>query len=78
MQAKKPIPPTTQDNKPRRMCPVCGKASYSLGGIHPQCSQTREDAPRIKALNAAKKTKKPKLQVARLPSLWGTRRAALP
>ncbi len=22
---------------PKPICPVCGKPSYSLGGVHPQC-----------------------------------------
>jgi hypothetical protein len=25
------------------LCPVCGKASYSRSGEHPQCSQQRAD-----------------------------------
>jgi len=28
----------------RNLCPVCGKASYSLSGEHPQCAQARADA----------------------------------
>jgi len=28
----------------RNFCPVCGKASYSLAGEHPQCAQARADA----------------------------------
>jgi hypothetical protein len=24
-------------------CPVCGKATYSRGGIHPQCASERQD-----------------------------------
>lgn len=27
-------------------CPVCGKPSYSLAGIHPQCSVSRADKAR--------------------------------
>lgn len=27
----------------RPICPVCGKASYSVGGTHPQCAVTRAD-----------------------------------
>jgi hypothetical protein len=64
MQIKKPVPSMTQDNKPRRLCPVCGKVSYSRGGMHPQCSQTREDAPRIARLKAAKKAELQKRAVA--------------
>ena len=28
----------------RNLCPVCGKASYSRGGTHPQCAVARADA----------------------------------
>jgi predicted RNA-binding Zn-ribbon protein involved in translation (DUF1610 family) len=28
----------------RSLCPVCGKASYSLNGTHPQCALARFDA----------------------------------
>lgn len=27
----------------RRLCPVCGKPSYSPSGIHPQCACRRMD-----------------------------------
>lgn len=27
-------------------CPVCGKPSYSLGGVHPQCAVARADKVR--------------------------------
>jgi hypothetical protein len=51
---------------PRQLCPICGKASYSLGGIHPQCSMLQADEPRLvrlRALRAAEqKTKKPARQ----------------
>lgn len=78
MQVKKPIPQTTQEIKPRNLCPVCGKVSYSRGGIHPQCSQSREDAPRLKALKAAKAVEKPKPKVAGYARFGGTRRVAKP
>jgi hypothetical protein len=29
-----------------KICPVCGKRSYSLRGIHPQCAVQQADAPR--------------------------------
>lgn len=49
---------------PRQACPVCGKATYSLGGIHPQCAIQQADEPRLLRLRAARtatptKTKKP-------------------
>jgi len=41
MNIKKNIPTVaTVQGKP---CPVCGLVSYSLGGIHPQCSYFRSD-----------------------------------
>ena len=41
MSEKKPQPL----NPPKRhdRCPVCGEASYSLAGVHPQCSVRRAD-----------------------------------
>jgi len=29
----------------RPLCPVCKKAVYSRGGIHPQCATTQDDPP---------------------------------
>lgn len=26
-----------------KLCPICGKASYSRAGVHPQCSQHQAD-----------------------------------
>lgn len=26
-----------------KLCPVCGRVSYSLGGVHPQCSFFRAE-----------------------------------
>jgi len=34
------------------ICPGCGKTSYSLGGIHPQCAVELADAARKKQLSA--------------------------
>ena len=33
------------------LCPVCGKASYSLGGMHPQCAVELADSERKKQLS---------------------------
>ena len=48
---------------PKHLCPICGKAAYSLGGIHPQCAIQQADEPRIVRLRAARaiesKVKKP-------------------
>jgi hypothetical protein len=44
MSEKKPVPVTVE---PRgRKCPICGKVSYSQGGIHPQCAMVQADEPR--------------------------------
>ncbi len=37
------------------LCPICGKASYSRGGIHPQCAIQQADEPRMVRLRAEKK-----------------------
>ncbi|HEY1598276.1 MAG TPA: hypothetical protein VGG64_01650 [Pirellulales bacterium] len=42
MSEKKPKPEVL--SVPRKVCPVCGKPSYSPGGVHPQCSQKRAAA----------------------------------
>jgi len=42
----------------RKICPVCGKRSYSAGGIHPQCAVQQAEAPREQQ-HKAKAKKKP-------------------
>ena len=37
----------------KKICPVCGKRSYSRGGIHPQCAVRRANATRAKKIKAA-------------------------
>jgi len=32
-----------------RICPVCGHASYSAGGVHPQCAVRQADSRRLEA-----------------------------
>jgi predicted RNA-binding Zn-ribbon protein involved in translation (DUF1610 family) len=39
---------------PRQLCPICGKASYSAGGVHPQCAMQKADEPRLIRLKAAR------------------------
>jgi hypothetical protein len=34
------------------LCPVCGRVSYSRGGVHPQCSMRRADEQRMIAIRA--------------------------
>lgn len=52
MSEKKP-PPLIRVVTPKR-CPVCGHASYSANGIHPQCNGALADEKR-RALRAAEK-----------------------
>jgi hypothetical protein len=52
---KKPIPLLLRDAPTPRLCPVCGAASYSREGIHPQCAEQRADAPRMEHVRAARK-----------------------
>jgi hypothetical protein len=67
MSEKKPEPlnPTKTPDR----CPVCGEVSYSLGGVHPQCSVRQADAKRTDRLKLEKlaaqadtKTEKPGAQ----------------
>jgi endogenous inhibitor of DNA gyrase (YacG/DUF329 family) len=51
MSEKKPI--ILRPASPRRLCPICGKASYSASGTHPQCSLARADAKTREARKAA-------------------------
>jgi hypothetical protein len=44
MSEKKPTPMIRDANS--KICPVCGKQSYSRDGIHPQCAMNQADAPR--------------------------------
>lgn len=39
----------------RNICPICGKATYSRGGIHPQCAMQKADEPRMIRLRAARR-----------------------
>ena len=53
MSILKPVPIVPQPTK--NLCPICGKASYSRDGIHPQCALQRADEPRNLKNRAAKK-----------------------
>lgn len=44
MSNKKPEPLIKA--QPQRKCPVCGHASYSAEGIHPQCNSDAADKQR--------------------------------
>ena len=54
MSILKPVPIVPQSVK--NLCPICGKASYSRDGIHPQCALQQADEPRNLRLRAARKT----------------------
>jgi hypothetical protein len=52
----KKLEPLVVAPKPH-LCPVCGKASYSRSGVHPQCCQASADAAtraKMKAKEARK------------------------
>jgi hypothetical protein len=53
MNTHKPEP--LFSSPPGRVCPICGKRSYSAHGIHPQCAVQQADAPRQKLIAAEKK-----------------------
>ena len=55
MKDEKPAPAAQVSGG--KICPVCGKSSYSRDGIHPQCAIEQADLPRQKKLAAEKKKK---------------------
>ena len=59
MEHKRPIPLYDRPRKTPRLCPVCGKAAYSRGGIHPQCAAQKADATRMARVKARKKAAQP-------------------
>ena len=52
----KHLPPLRDYPQPK-LCPVCGKASYSAKGIHPQCAVSQADEPRRLKLAAERRAK---------------------
>ena len=44
MSNKKPRP--LNSRPPPNLCPICGEASYSRAGVHPQCSARQADEKR--------------------------------
>ncbi len=40
---KKPVPIPVDRVPPRPRCPICGMATYSRSGTHPQCMQANQD-----------------------------------
>lgn len=55
MSEKKPQP-LIRGVTPKR-CPICGHASYSANGIHPQCNGTLADEKRRQARLAEERVK---------------------
>ena len=55
LTSKKPEPLFQPQQQAGKVCPVCGKRSYSLRGIHPQCAVQQADAPRQAALAEEKR-----------------------
>ena len=53
MSILKPVPIVPQ--RVTNLCPICGEASYSRDGIHPQCALQQADEPRNLRIRAAKK-----------------------
>ncbi|MBI3465736.1 MAG: hypothetical protein HY000_22190 [Planctomycetes bacterium] len=64
MSAKKPVPLTIPELERRPVCSVCGKVSYSRGGIHPQCAEEQADAVRIGRLKEARKAENAAVKAA--------------
>lgn len=59
MSILKPVPVLPQPIN--KICPVCGKASYSRDGIHPQCSLNHADAVRYAQVREKRKAE-PKVE----------------
>ncbi|HUG20503.1 MAG TPA: hypothetical protein VMM56_16060 [Planctomycetaceae bacterium] len=57
MSYKKPQPLISA--KSHDSCPVCGQISYSVSGVHPQCSVEQADAKRMKHGSKIPKKSKP-------------------
>ena len=53
MSEKKPTPRISKTSG--KVCPVCGKQTYSKGGIHPQCAVHQADSARAEKLKAERK-----------------------
>jgi hypothetical protein len=52
MSEKRPVPVLAGASQ--KLCPVCGKRSYSAAGTHPQCAQRQADAVRKEKIAAEK------------------------
>jgi hypothetical protein len=68
MSEKKPTPLVSQPSG--KVCPVCGKQTYSLGGIHPQCAVHQADSARSEKLRADRKLE----AAAEKPLTWRSKK----
>ena len=64
MSEKKPVPWISQPSG--KLCPVCGKRTYSQGGIHPQCAVHQADSVRAEKIKAERKLEASTVK----PSTW--------
>ena len=53
MSEKKPEPILWRDSG--KICPVCGKKSYSRAGVHPQCAVKQSDAASAEVIKEKRK-----------------------
>ncbi len=68
MSEKKSVPLVSQPSG--KVCPVCGKRTYSQGGIHPQCAVLQSDAARSEKLKADRKLEATEAK----PSTWRSKK----
>ncbi len=71
MSDKKPQP-IYESRKPI-YCRVCGRASYSASGIHPQCAQEEANETEVKRLKPSAKPAKAKLDKSLALKSWHKR-----
>jgi hypothetical protein len=76
MNSKKPEP-LFEQQLAGQLCPICGKRSYSLAGIHPQCAVRQADAPRQRRLAEAKRKVRLLAEVDKTSALGVTKRNTL-
>jgi hypothetical protein len=70
MSDKKPVP-VTAARASEKLCPVCGKRSYSAAGTHPQCAQRQADTARKEKMAAEKAAEeKPAKKAPRQQRSW--------
>ena len=72
MSEKKPEPLSRAE--PQRKCPVCGHASYSIGGIHPQCHSVKADRKRREIRAAQARSNSPAAETSKKGDFKSTTR----